>query len=374
VAIWLDETMLATETAFMRHIITGLKSDGHRVTIVAPFDLDVSNLPILGSRVLNYRVARWERLGVLQRMRLSGVIEEFTLRPPDVLLVWSSADPTLIDLIQTSLIQKAASSADNGPAGIPVVAWCWDASELFRPLMNFSWVRHSIVSSLSIQQRIPANFRQAVTLIYPGVYCNETVACYDLPGQPPCLVSLDPLSDIKAYDPLIRACRKLADGGTDFLLFAYDTGREEHPIWQLASRLDLLDRMSFVPFQQEAEPLLLHGDLYLHVLPSSRVQYRTLEAMAKGLAVVTCQNHAADYLVDNQTCRVVPGEVSRPNADAWYAILNEMIHDRAKGLGIAKRGQQLMRDRHPMSRTILQLAGVCRQAAGTPLRLTSADR
>jgi len=363
--------MLDNEAAFIRHIITGLKSDGHEVTIVCPHGLDATNLPILGSRVLSYRSQRWERLGVIQRLRLSSVIDEFAIRPPDVMLAWAGADPTMIDTLQRALGPNAALTGEQGGGGIPVVAWCWDAAELFHPLMNCSWVRHVVLSSQAIQQRVPASFRLPVTLIQPGVYCDEAVACYDLPGQPPCLVSLDPLSDIKAYEPLIRACRQLADDGTDFLLFAYDTGREEHPIWQLASRLDLLSRMSFVPFQQDAEPLLMHGDLYLHVLPASRVRYRTLEAMAKGLAVVTCPNHGADYLVDNQTCRIVPGEVGRPTADAWYGVLGEMIRDRNKGIGIARRAQQLMRDRHPMTRTILQLASVCRQAAGAPLRLAA---
>ena len=82
------------------------------------------------------------------------------------------------------------------------------------------------------------------------VYSEDAAACYDVEGQLPCLVSLDPLSDLKAYECLLRACRMLVQAGHDFLLFAYDTGKEEYNIWQMAEELRLLDRLSFVPFQQ----------------------------------------------------------------------------------------------------------------------------
>ena len=76
------------------------------------------------------------------------------------------------------------------------------------------------------------------------------------------------------------------------MLFAYDTGSAEHPIWMMAEKLGLLERMSFVPFQQDAEPLLLDGDLYIHIVPTTRVQYRTLEA-----STVDLDLYAADRAV-----------------------------------------------------------------------------
>jgi len=197
------------------------------------------------------------------------------------------------------------------------------------------------------------------------VYCDDLLACYDVPGQLPCLVSLDPLSDRKPYEALLRSCRMMADASQDYLLFAYDTGREEYPIWQLADKLGVLDRVSFVPFQQDAEPLMLHGDLYIHILPVGRVQYRTLEAMGRGLAVVTCPNHGADYLNDGQTCCVVESQT----AEAWRDALLDMTRDRSKATAIARRGQQYVRENHSMGRTIEQFCSICRQAAGVAIPL-----
>lgn len=363
IAIWLDAGMLATEGPFIRHLVMGLKSDGHKVTFIAPADLDISSLPTLGSRTLSYRWNRWERIGFLQRIRLAEVIEELTEDTPDVILTWGTADPLPLQVLQNSMPILA-----DQPPGIPMVVWCWDASELFTPLMSLPQVRHAVSSSESIQSRVPTDFRVPVTLIHPGVYCDETQACYDVPEQVACLVSLDPLSQVPAYEALIRACKRLSDERKEFLLFAYDTGRAEHPIWRLAEKIGLLDRLSFVPFQQEAEPLLMHGDLYLHVLPSARVQYRTLEAMSKGLCVVASPNHAADFLRDEVTCRIVPD--STP--EAWYGVLLKLLEDRAYALNIARHGQQLMRERHEMTRMISQFTGICRRAAGTPLRLVTA--
>ncbi len=204
------------------------------------------------------------------------------------------------------------------------------------------------------------NRQPPLTVVHPGVYCDETIACFDVDGQLPCLVSLDPLANRPSYESLIRACRMLADANQDFLLFAYDTGKDEYAIWQLAEKLKLLDRLSFVPFQQEAEPLLIHGDLYIHILPSTRVQYRTLEAMARGLAVVTSPNHGADYLIDWQTCRTV--EPQTP--EAWRDVLLEMMRERQKTAGIARRAQQHIRDHHSMGRMLEQFTSLCRQTAG----------
>ena len=142
-------------------------------------------------------------------------------------------------------------------------------------------------------------------------------------------------------------------------------GRRNIRIWQKAENLGVLDRVSFVPFQQDAEPLLLHGDLYIHILPSTRVQYRTLEAMSRGLVVVTCGNHGADYLIDGQTCRIVGPQ----SPEAWRDVLTEMTRDRAKTAALARRGQQYVRENHSMGRMLEQFGSICRQAAGVAIPL-----
>ena len=348
VAFWIEPSILKREGSFARHLIMGLKSEGQQVTCVAPHGLDLSQLPVLGSRILTYRWNRWERLPVIQKLRLNALARELNENPPDVLVIWGSADGSLLHTLSQMV------------PGLPIVVWCWDASELFSPLISNSSVRHVVASSDAIASRVPPSFAHPVTVVHPGVYSEETVACYDVDGQLPCLISLDPLEDIKAYEPLLRACRMIADAGEEFLLFAYDTGREEYNIWQMAEQLNLLDRLSFVPFQQDAEPLLFHGDLYIHVLSSSRVQYRTLEAMGRGLAVVTCANHGADYLTDSQTARIVGPQT----AEAWRDALLDMIKDRPRTTALARRGQQLIRERHSIGRTLEQFGSICRQAAG----------
>ncbi len=264
---------------------------------------------------------------------------------------------------------------------LPVVLWCWDASELFTPLAKMPSVRHIVASSDVIAARvqegkggmgggasgggIEGREKAPVTVIHPGVFCEEAPACFDVEGQMPCLVSLDPLSNQPAYEAILRACRKMADRKYEFLLFAYDRGTAEYPIWRLAEELQLLDRVSFVPFQQEAEPLLLHGDLYIHIVPSSRVQYRALEAMGRGLAVVTCANHSADHLIDGQTCQIVGPQTP----EAWCDALVALLEDRGRAVAIARRGQQHIRERHSMARTLEQFGSICRQAAGVAIPL-----
>jgi glycosyltransferase involved in cell wall biosynthesis len=356
IAFWVDATMLAGEAAFVRHLVMGLKSEGQKVTFIAPVGLDLSSLPTLGSRVLTYRWNKWERLPVLQKLRLNTVARQLNDQPPDVLVVWGSAEPGGGGAV-TMLSQMVPS--------LPVVVWCWDASELFTPLLSLKSLRHIVASSQPIAGRVPPHWRTPVTVVHPGVYSDQAIACYDVPGQLPCLVSLDPLSNKSAYEALLRACRMLSDVGQEYMLFAYDTGREEYSIWQLAENLNVLDRVSFVPFQQDAEPLLLHGDLYIHILPVTRVGYRTLEAMGRGLAVITCPNHGADYLIDGQTCRVVGPQTP----ESWREALLEMTRDRPKAAALARRGQQYVREHHSMGRMLEQFGSICRQAAGMAIPL-----
>jgi glycosyltransferase involved in cell wall biosynthesis len=353
IAFWLDDTQLAQETPFLRHLVMGLKSEGQHVTFIARSGMDLSPLPTLGSRCLFYRWNGWERLPVLQKLRLNAVTRALADHPPDVLVAWGSADAAVVATLAAAV------------PSLPIVLWIWDASELFSPLARVAAVRQIIASSGPIAARVPPNFPTPVTTIHPGAYAEESIACYDVEGQLPCLVSLDPLADRPAYEALIKACRMLADEGQDFLLFAYDTGPAEYAIWRIAENLNILDRFSFVPYQHDTEPLLLHGDLYIHILPAARVQYRTLEAMARGLTVITTPNPAADYLLDNQTCRVVGPQTP----DAWHQVLREMTLDRPKAAAIARRAQQFIRDRHSMARTLEQFGSICRQAAGIAIPL-----
>jgi len=353
VAFWIDPSMLAGEAAFVRHLVMGLKSEGQKVTFIAPHGLSLDALPTLGSRILTYRWNRWEKLPVLQKLRLNAVARELNDAPPDLMLAWGSADPS------------ALSVASQVVPGLPIALWCWDAAELFSPLLNIKAVRHVIASSDAIAARVPEKFPVPVTVVHPGVYCEETTACFDVDGYVPCLVSLDPLASRPNYESLIKACKWMMEAGRDFLLFAYDKGPDEYAIWQFAEKMGLLQRMSFVPFQQDAEPLLLHGDLYIHIIPSSRVQYRSLEAMGRGLAVVTGPNHAADYLMDGETCRIVGPQT----AEAWREALTELILDRKKAVAIARQGQQYVRERHSLGRTLEQFGSICRQVTGMAIPL-----
>jgi glycosyltransferase involved in cell wall biosynthesis len=358
IAFWIDPAMLAGEAAFVRHLVMGLKSEGQEITFIAPHGTSLAELPVLGSRVLTYRWNPWERLPMLQKLRIGPLARELAARPPDVLIAWGG--------VGGGGGGAALATLSHLVPGLPLVLWCWDASELFTPLARLPALRHIVASSDAIASRLPDKFPAPVTVIHPGVYSDDVLNCFDVPGQMPCLVSLDPLSDRAAYEALLKACRMLADQGREFLLFAYDTGPAEYPIWRAAQGLQLLERMSFVPFQQDAEPLLLHGDLYIHIVPGGRVQYRSLEAMGRGLAVVTGPNHSADYLVDGQTCRVV----SNQTPEAWCTALRELLDDPGRAIGLARRGQQWVRDRHSMARTLEQLVTICRQAVGMAIPLT----
>ena len=63
------------------------------------------------------------------------------------------------------------------------------------------------------------------------------------------------------------------------------------------------------------------------------------EAMGRGLAVVTCPNHGADYLLDGQTCRIVGPQTP----EAWRDVLIDMMADRSKTAAISSRSSSPIR-------------------------------
>ena len=88
IAFWIDPAMLAGEAAFVRHLVMGLKSEGQEITFIAPHGTSLAELPVLGSRVLTYRWNPWERLPMLQKLRIGPLARELAARPPDVLIAW----------------------------------------------------------------------------------------------------------------------------------------------------------------------------------------------------------------------------------------------------------------------------------------------
>ena len=104
IAFWMEPSMFAGEGAFLRHLVMGLRAEGQQVTFITPQGLNLAELPTLGSRVLTYRWNRWEKLPVLQKLRMNSVARELNDSPPDVLVAWGSADATAIGSSQAFLV------------------------------------------------------------------------------------------------------------------------------------------------------------------------------------------------------------------------------------------------------------------------------
>ena len=49
IAFWVDPTLMAGESAFLRHLVMGLRLEGQQVTYIAPQGLNLADLPTLGS-------------------------------------------------------------------------------------------------------------------------------------------------------------------------------------------------------------------------------------------------------------------------------------------------------------------------------------
>jgi glycosyltransferase involved in cell wall biosynthesis len=352
IALWLDSRQLPQEAGFIYSLAVAAKAEGCRISVVAPADADLSFLPALGAPVLLrpasvgpvwLRSIRRPAMGIIDKIRKSGV---------DVVLQFAprcAHDPTDARLAQE----------------LPVVRWLWDSADISGGPSPDRDAGILITGSQHLLEQCGTG-RLEVELIRPGILGADAVRAFkDHADRPACMVCLDAISDYQAFADLLDACRRLMDDAAHFLLFLCDVGKDAHGVWKLSSELGLLDRVSFIPYRYDIDPLLGQADVYIQLTSASRINYTTLRAMARKIPVVANPGVNDEFCVDGRTCRFF--ERSRP--DMLAAILGEMLAHRAAAREMAGRAAANVQRHYSMSDAVQRLIAVCRQASGIPLAM-----
>ena len=354
-ALWLDARQLPQEAGFIYSLAVAAKAEGCRISIIAPAGADLSFLPDLGAPILlipKPSGPRW--LDSIRRPSME-VIGQLKKTMVDVVLQF--APRTSHNSLQLRVAQE-----------FPVVRWIWDSSDLQPTAGQNIDAAQLLVVSQHDKDQCGAQ-RTDVSLIRPGVLVHDL-----LPGQrgavdrPAFMVCLDLISDYQLFADLLDACRRLMDEQADFLLVLCDAGKEAHNAWKLSNDLGLLDRISFIPYRYDIDPLLTQADVYIQLTAASRYNYTTLRAMSRRIPVVANPGVNDEFCIDGQTCRVF--DRSRP--EMLSAALAETLAHPAAGREMAHRAATHLQRHYSMSDAVLRLIALCRQAAGIPLTLPKA--
>lgn len=158
-------------------------------------------------------------------------------------------------------------------------------------------------------------------------------------------IAVGRLSPVKDYPTMLRAFATL--DGLPVLAIA-GTGPDEAAVRQLAEDLAIGDRVRFVGFQADVEPLLLEADAFVLTSLWEGLPVSVLEAQAAGLPVVATDGRGTpEAMLHGRTGLIVPvGDVAGL-ATAMAAIL-EMSGEQRAVMGAEGREYVLRNYSMPM--------------------------
>ena len=242
-----------------------------------------------GHRVLAVCETRFERRGDLEAadgvavraVRCRGRWDRWCTRSIRRAVADFGADVTHSHLARAAWMAGVALRG----AGVPLVCKMHN----YAKLANYAAVDHFIGTTPDQRRYLrEAGIADDRISVIPNFSRVPAAASPREPQDGPLrLITLGRLHEVKGHDVLLRALRLAVDGGADVRLTVGGDGDEAAPLRRLCGELGLADRVEFAGRQTDASAFLDGGDVF--VLPSRSESFgiALLEAMARGLPVVS---------------------------------------------------------------------------------------
>ncbi len=363
IGLWVEPQQIPDDISFIHHLALGLKSEGHSVCLFASSQHTDEELGIFAVPVVrvDHSPRHWHdflfrdsghnpfRAGSSRSDSVQTLLNQCRSQELQVVILFgptATAFPGFLELSRN----------------IPVLYWCWDRAEARDRLVGGAEFSGFLAASQPLLNGLKSRSGVAAHILRPGAFLSAPEP-RQRASQSPCFVCLDSLAGLSDFSNLLHACRDVADATHDFLIFLYDSGPDKHAIWKLTQSLELLDRVSFVPYRNDCESLLLHGDFYLQAVESSRLNYIVLQAMARGMPVLCRPSEAADFCMDGQTCRII----AHGSREEWRHAMISALTQTEPLRRMSHAALQRLRQHHSMSDMLAQLVGHCRRAVAMPI-------
>lgn len=361
-----DNSFATREHALLSRIEVGLADEGVRVIHAAPPAVRAPATPALGiqSTVVSYHTPALQLQPLARRsaVDLLAAAERTSEDPLRIDIVHAFGEPcwpvalevaraaraaVLIELWHPGLVPAAADllararRAANGPVpefltSEAAVASAMTALEPRARVYSAPWGVHVPDAPRPIR-------------VADGSRDLSFAVLYDT-GDPRTLAA--PLAGIA------EATSGVADA---LIVGAIDdaTSRRETRLWSVARKLGLLDRFSILPDMEARRDPVLAMDILLLPEPRGRQRTLTLEAMARGMAVVAAPDAATELLSEgSSTARLVPSNTPK----AWADAIGGLIRNSAAHADLTSAAHQHLRSHRTASTHIADILRAYQQS------------
>lgn len=208
-------------------------------------------------------------------------------------------------------------------------------------------------------------------LIRPGTIPQAAPPPFPPDAQIHSAILLTPLARDCGLDDVLRAMRRVRDGGRQVALFVLGKGPAERRYRHLAEELGLAGAVTFVGALSHWVPAMTGCDIVLIPRPGARWTSQVLESMAAGRVVLAPRQDSEDDLVDGKTGALFDHRRVDDLAARWDRLLADP--DRSRSIGAA--AQAAVRKHHSPSGMAEGLLELYTDAvADAPSRVATADK
>jgi glycosyltransferase involved in cell wall biosynthesis len=310
-----DQARLEGERQLLLSIARELEARSFRVSLIVPTALTSEMESYLGMHAAHFPIvhAPMRVLPWLRRDRVVRIMESFEKDLPRLVCAFGGeAWPTgehLARELNCPLVFDICSVGEAKQSlrrRRPALTGCVTAT---RPLAEYLAQRSRTlpVRAVPWPVEIPAELRTV----------------FDESVETKCFAVLGCGGDVPAHRALLAALSRLHRDLTGLQCVYELRGRNDHEIWRIAQRLDLLDCISFITSADRLRPLVIRADAVVMPECMGRMRSILLDAMAAGVPTAAFADPILDLLRHEETALLV----SEQHVEPWVAALRRLATD-----------------------------------------------
>ncbi|QQE13515.1 glycosyltransferase family 4 protein [Planctomycetota bacterium] len=348
---WIDE-----ELAILKHLIVGLIDERVRVTQVVPESIRESEFTPFVKHVKWNEVRTKSRLisRMLNRLHISQITP--SLKPMGLDLIhaldgrmWHGA-AYIARKLDLPLVLSASSFFD-----LETARSIRGRVDSERTVITAATLPLSAAIERAVHNKIP------VQLVPTGIYRATQHEHHDPVGTSPSAIISGTGRLDSNYQALLQGIAEVVRIHPNIQFFFDGQGVDQHNIWQVAERLNLLPNISIIPRQVGHREILLRADILIHPQPLGRARSITLQAMARKIPILAHEDPWLDYLIPDQTAWVVAGDSI--SSQTWRNLLLRVIEQPKAVHTLGESSRNWVTTHRLASQQITRLAAIYRMLA-----------
>lgn len=344
-ALCVDRDAFRRFGSVLRHLAVGMVDQAVAMRILSP-DPRVERLRLGPIQTTLYPRMTWPFAG----RRLNRLIGAWGPHPPTVVHAITGecfgVAVAIAEAFDADLIIQLTSLADcDAVLHIPT-------ERVGRFVASSTPLHDVLVSQLHIGT-------DRIELIRPGVLAADRPACFARGRRTCALVCTADLESDSGIEALIHAVAALRAREQDVVMFLLGQGQQESALRRLVQKVGLLPHVTFANPRGDVGHVLAGSDVFVRPSVDHAFFAGSLQAMAAGMAVITCTNTVADHLLDQKTAIVV----RETTPDGLATAVEQLLVDRELGRRLAATALEHVRTHHAMNTMAEKTATMYRRMA-----------